>query len=240
MKALTWHGKGDMRCETRARSRRSSIRATPSSRSRPAPSAAPTCTSIDGVIPDDGEAATCSATRPWARWSRSARENKTAQGRRPRRRPVHHLLRRVLLLQARLLSPAASAPTRTRRRPRSCGAIRRPACSATRICSAAMPAGRRNICACPIADVGPIKVPDGPERRAGAVPLRHLPDRLHGRRFLQHPGRRHDRDLGLRPGRTVRDPERLPARRRARDRHRHGAGAAGAGARRPAPRRSIS
>ena len=34
------------------------------------------------------------------------------------------------------------------RRPKSCGAIRRPACSAIRICSAAMPAARPNICAC--------------------------------------------------------------------------------------------
>ena len=72
-------------------------------------------------------------------------------------------------------------------------------------------------------------------RRAGAVPLRHFPDRLHGRRVLQHQGRRHHRHLGLRPGRAVRDPQRLPAGRRARDRHRHRAGAAGAGAKQPAP-----
>ena len=50
---------------------------------------------------------------------------------------------------------------RTRRRPRRCGATRRPACSATRTFSAAIPAARPNICACPYADVGPIKVPDG-------------------------------------------------------------------------------
>ena len=34
------------------------------------------------------------------------------------------------------------------------------------------------------------------ERRAGAVPVRHLPDRLHGRRILQHQRRRHDRRSG--------------------------------------------
>ena len=44
-----------------------------------------------------------------------------------------------------------------------------------------------------------------PDRRAGAVPLRHLPDRLHGRRELQHPAGRHRRGLGLRAGRPVRD-----------------------------------
>ena len=72
----------------------------------------------------------------------------------------------------------------------------------------------------PFADVGPIKVPDGADRRAGAVPLRHLPDRLHGGRELRHPAGRHGRGLGLRPGRAVRDQERLPARGRARHRHR--------------------
>ena len=78
----------------------------------------------------------------------------------------------------------------------------------------------------PFADVGPFKVPDGPDRRAGAVPDRHLPDRLHGGRELQHPAGRHGRGLGLRPGRAVRDPQRLAARRRAGDRHRPRARAA--------------
>ena len=38
-----------------------------------------------------------------------------------------------------------------------------------------------------------------------------FPDRLHGGRLLQHPGWRHHRHLGLRPGRSVRDPQRVPA-----------------------------
>ena len=82
-------------------------------------------------------------------------------------------------------------------------------------------------------------------RRAGAVPLRHLPDRLHGRGELRHPARRHRRRVGLRAGRAVRDQERLPARRRARHRHRPLSGAAGAGrlagqgARRSTTRRST-
>ena len=72
----------------------------------------------------------------------------------------------------------------------------------------------------PFADVGPIKIPDGPARREGPVPLRHLPDRLHGRRERRDPAGRHGRGLGLRAGRPVRHPQRLDARRRAGDRHR--------------------
>ena len=68
----------------------------------------------------------------------------------------------------------------------------------------------------PFADVGPDQGARRAVRRAGAVPLRHLPDRLHGGRELQHPAGRHGRGLGLRPGRPVRDQERVPARRRAR------------------------
>ena len=72
----------------------------------------------------------------------------------------------------------------------------------------------------PFADVGPLKVPDGLTRRAGALPVGHLPDRLHGRRDVRHQAGRHDRRLGLRPGRPVRHRERLHARRRAGHRHR--------------------
>ena len=50
----------------------------------------------------------------------------------------------------------------------------------------------------PFADVGPLKVPDGPDRRAGAVPVGHLPDRLHGGGDVRHQAGRHHRRLGLR------------------------------------------
>ena len=72
----------------------------------------------------------------------------------------------------------------------------------------------------PFADVGPLKVPERPDRRAGAVPLRHLPDRLHGRGDVRHQAGRRDRGLGRGPGRPVRHRQRLAARRRAGDRHR--------------------
>ena len=66
-------------------------------------------------------------------------------------------------------------------------------------------------------------------RRAGAVSLRHLSHRLHGRRELPDQAGRHGRRLGLRAGRAVRDPERLPARGRAGHRDRPLPGAPGAG-----------
>ena len=86
----------------------------------------------------------------------------------------------------------------------------------------------------PYADVGPIKVPDGFTDEQVLFLSDIFPTGYMARRFLQHQRRRHDRDLGLRAGRAVRHPQRLPARRRAGDRDRHRAGAAGAGARRGA------
>ena len=67
----------------------------------------------------------------------------------------------------------------------------------------------------PFADTTHIKVPEQPVRRAGAVPVRHLPDRLAGRGAVRHPAHRHRGDLGLRPGRADGDPQRRPARREA-------------------------
>ena len=54
----------------------------------------------------------------------------------------------------------------------------------------------------------PDQGPRRPLGRAGAVPLGHLPDRLHGRRDVRHQARRHRRGLGLRAGRPVRHRER--------------------------------
>ena len=91
------------------------------------------------------------------------------------------------------------------------------------------PGGQAEYARVPFSDIGPIKVPDSLAGRAGALPLGHLPDRLHGGRELRHPARRHGRGLGLRPGRPVRHQERVAARRRARHRHRPLPGAAGDG-----------
>ena len=77
----------------------------------------------------------------------------------------------------------------------------------------------------PYADVGPIKVPQGLERRTGPLPVGHLSHGLYGGGLLQSEGRRNRRDLGLRSRRPVRDQERVPAGCRAGDRHRHRPGA---------------
>ena len=78
-------------------------------------------------------------------------------------------------------------------------------------------------------------------RRAGPLPLRHFPDRLHGGGELPRSSRRHGGGLGLRAGRPVRHPERLDARRRAGDRDRPRARTLDDGARTTArPRRSTS
>ena len=91
------------------------------------------------------------------------------------------------------------------------------------------PGGQAEYLRVPFADVGPIKIPDGLPDEKVVVPLRHLPDRLHGRRERRDRAGRHGRRLGLRAGRAVRHPERLDARRRPGDRHRPGAGTAADG-----------
>ena len=82
----------------------------------------------------------------------------------------------------------------------------------------------------PMADVAPMKVPDGMDGRGSALPDRHFPHRLSGRRAGRHQGRRDRGDLGHGSRRSVRDPVRQGSGRRAhhrdRDRagaHRHGA-----------------
>ena len=66
----------------------------------------------------------------------------------------------------------------------------------------------------PFADVAPIKIPERHPGREGAVPVRHLSDRLHGGGELRDRARRHGGGVGLRTGRPIRDAERLDARRR--------------------------
>ena len=97
------------------------------------------------------------------------------------------------------------------------------------------PAARPNICACPTPMSGRSRCRTGLTDEQVLFLSDIFPTGYMARRVLQHQRRRDDRDLGLRPGRPVRHPQRLPARRRARDRHRHRARAPGAGARAPAP-----
>ena len=151
-----------------------------------------------------------------------------AQGRRPRRRAVHHRLRRLLLLPARaVVAVRQLEPERLDGRE----ALRLLHLGAVRLL-----APDRRLCRRPGAvRARAVRRRRAAEdsrrhaRRAGAVPVRHLPDRLHGGGELQHQAGRHRRGLGLRAGRAVRDPQRLAARRRAGDRHRRGARAAAHG-----------
>ena len=147
MKALTWHGKNDIRCDTVPdpkieHGRDAIIKVT----------ACAICGSdlhlFDGVMPSM-EKATSSAMRPWARSSRSARKTRssrsaTASWFRSRSPAANASSARTAS------SPAASAPTPITRWPRSCGAIPPRACSAIRTCWAATPAARPSISACPM------------------------------------------------------------------------------------------
>ena len=98
-----------------------------------------------------------------------------------RRRPVHDQVRQCFFCRSNNSPPATTAiRPRPRTRPRSPTATRWAALSVTPTSPAAMPAARRNISACPIQR----RRPDGHSRRAGgrqgAVPLRHPADRLDG------------------------------------------------------------
>ena len=239
MKALTWHGKGDIRCESVPdpkieHPRDAIIKVT----------ACAICGSdlhlYDGVIPTM-QRGDVLGHETMGEVVEVGAENTQAEDRRPRRRAVHHRLRRMLLLPARLLLRLRALQPQQPRWRRSCGAIRRPGCSATRTCSAAIAGGQAEYLRVPFADVGPIKVPDGLTRRAGAVPVGHLPDRLHGAPISATSSPATPIAIwGCGPVGAVRDPQRVPARRGAGDRDRHGAGAPGDGARGRRASRSIS
>ena len=139
--------------------------------------------------------------------------------RRPRGGPLRHLLRPLLLLPAR---PVGSVrQLQPQRRPR-----RRPARLLLRGALRLLPPDGRirgrpgGAGARALRGRGPPQAAGGDLRRAGPVPLRHLPHRLHGGGELRHPSRRRDRHLGVRARGTVRPPQRAPPGRRARDRHR--------------------
>ena len=70
-------------------------------------------------------------------------------------------MRRMLLLQARLLLRLRAVQSRTRRRPRSCGAIRPAGLFGYSHLLGGYAGGQAEYLRVPYADVGPIKVPDG-------------------------------------------------------------------------------
>ncbi len=159
--------------------------------------------------------------------------------RRPRRRAVPDRLRQLLLLRARaVLAVRELQPERAARR-KDVGSF---AGRHLRLLAHARRLRRRSgrVRARAVRRRRPAQGAADPERRAGAVPVRHSADRLHGRGELRHPSGRHDRSVGLRAGRPVRDRERHAARRGPRDRHRSLPRAAAHGGIDAAPRRSTT
>ena len=195
MRALTWHGKNDIRCETvpdpedRARARRHHqgyrlrhLRLGPAS--------------VRWRHAHDGKGR-CPWPRDHGRGCRGRLRKQQAQGRRPRRRSLYDRMRRMLLLQERLLLGLRALQPQSQDGRKALGALSgRPVRlfpHARRLCRGPGGISPRALCRCR-SNQGAA----GTERRTGSVPVGYLPDRLHGRRFLQSKGRRDGRHLGLR------------------------------------------
>ena len=228
MKALCWHGKGDIRCDTvddptivdgQGRDHQGDKLCHLRVRSAP----------YDGYMPTM-EKGDVLGHEPMGEVVEVGKAHHKFKVGRPGRGAVHHLLRRMLLLPARALLALRPIQPERRRWPQGDGPV---AGRAVRLFPHAGRVRRRpgRVSAGAVRRCRPDQGPRRAARRAGAVPVRHLPDRLHGRRECRHRAGRHRRRLGLRAGRPVRHPERLDARRRPGDRHRPGARTAGDGAR---------
>ncbi len=204
MKALTWHGKERHSLRKRARSPASSmprdaiIKVT----------ACAICGSdlhiFNGIMPEHGERRRA-GPRDDGRSRRGRRGEQGAQGRRPGRGALHHLLRRVLLLQNGLLLGLRALQSGQGQRPSKLwGHSPAGLFGYTHLLGGYR--GRpgrvsaRALCRC-----RPDQGAGRPVRRAGAVPVGHLSDRLHGGRFLQHPAGGHDRRSGA-AGRSASSP----------------------------------
>ena len=154
MRAVTWHGKRDVRVETVPdptiqEPTDAIIRVTSSRpvRLRPAPLRGARARSwTEGDILGHEPMGIVEAVGP---------EVGRPRGGRPRRRAVQHLLRPLLHVR-----PAAL--TRSARRRRSPSTARARRCSATPSSTARCPARRPSSCGCPRRSSGPIKVPEGP------------------------------------------------------------------------------
>ena len=237
MKALVWHGKHDVRCETCPipkieDGRDAIIKVTP------APSAAPTCISTTASCPT-WRRATCSATRPWARSSRSAPGSRSSRS----------------ATASSCRSPSAAASAFCRRGMFS-------ACERTNPDAELADEDVGPFAGRPVRLLAPARRLCRRPGRISARALRRCRRRSRSRTActdeqalflsdifptgcmaadaMRHRAGRHGRGLGLRAGRPVRHPQsRVPARRGAGHRHRPRARAAGHG-RAAGARRSTS
>ena len=148
---------------------------------------------------------------------------------RPRRRAVHDLLRQLLLLSRRGCSRSATPRTRTPRVARKAMGQSPAGLFGYSHMLGGFPGGQAEYLRVPFADVGPIKIPERLPDEQVLFPLRHLPDRLHGRRKRRDRERATPSRSGA-AGRSGSSPSRAPGcSAPAGDRHRPGAGAAADG-----------
>ena len=204
----------------------------------PAPSAAPTCTSTTASC-RAWNPATSWATSPWARSSRSGRDNTK------------------LKVGDRVVVPFTiicgecdqckrgnfSVCERTNRNKEVADKVFGHTTAGlfgyTHL-TGGYPGGQAEYLRVPFADDDPYKGPGRHPGREASFPQRHLSDRLAGGGAMRHRADRHGRDLGLRACRPDDDPQRRPARREAGDRHRPRARAPRHGEGRRRDRRSTS
>ena len=160
---------------------------------------------------------------------RGRQRRQEAEEGRPRGRPVHDLVRHLLVLQADRCSRCCDTSNPNAEIAREAMGQSPAGLFGFSHMLGGFAGGQAEYLRVPLRRRRPDQDRVRPARRAGAVPLRHLPDRLHGGRERRDRAGRHGRRLGLRAGRAVRHPERLDARRRPGDRHRPRPRAAGDG-----------
>ena len=128
-------------------------------------------------------------------------ENHAPQGRRSRRRAVHHRLRPLLLLQGRTCGRSA-----TTRNPNAWMAEKLSGFSGSGLFGyshmyGGYPGGQAEYVRVPFADVGPIKVPESLSDEQVLFLSDIFPTGYMAAENCQHQARRHRRRLGLRSGR---------------------------------------
>ena len=206
MRALTWHGKRDVRVDDGPRpdDRGADRRDRPHHvdrdlRLRPAPLRGARAVHRRGRHP-----------RPRADGHRRGGRLRghPHRSRRPGRHPVQHLLRPLLDVRSQDLQSQCET-TQVREQDKGASLF-----GYTKLYGQ-VPGGQAEYLRVPQAHFGPIKVPDGPPGRALPLPLRRAADRLAGGRVRGDPRRRQRRRLRARPDRPDGRPHRPPPRRRA-------------------------
>ena len=209
MKALTWHGKRDVRVDT-----------VPDPTIEQATDAIVRVTS-SGICGSDLHLyEVLGAVHRRGRHPRPRADGHRRGGRlrghphqagRPGRDPVQHLLRPLLHVR-----PAAC--TRSARRRRCASRARARRCSATRKLYGQVPGGQAELLRVPQAQFGPIKVPEGPPDERFVYLSDVLPTAWQAVEYAAIPDGRHRRRLRARADRPDVLPDRPAPRRRPGDR----------------------